>query len=441
MTRTGGRPGGAPGLDDLLRELAPQVLAAMLRRGGSFDTVEDAVQDALLAAASQWPAAGVPGNPVGWLVTVASRRWTDAWRQDVARRRREESVAVLEPEEPVVAGSADDTLTLLLLCCHPALPPDAQVALTLRAVAGLSTVEIAGALLVPPTTVGQRISRAKQRIKASGARFELPSPEQRAERIAAVRDVLYLLFTEGHTASSGASLHRVDLSSEAIRLTRQLHEALPEDGETAGLLALMLLTDARRPARAQPDGSLVALAEQDRSRWDQAAITEGVALVSTALATAPIGAFQLQAAIAAVHDEAASVEDTDWLQILGLYELLSTIDSGPMVALNRVVAVAMVRGPAAGLAELDLLRDAPTLAEHHRTIAVHAHLLERAGDTDAARGAYERAAHRTLNLPERRYLERRAYHLRVRNDEGLSSSAGSTQRPAGEPRDVSPEPY
>ena len=419
MTSSGGRLGGAPELGDLLRGLASQVLAAMLRRGGSFDTVEDAVQDALLAAASQWPATGVPGNPAGWLVTVASRRWTDAWRQDVARRRREETVAALEPDEPVVAGSADDTLTLLLLCCHPALRPDAQVALTLRAVAGLSTVEIAGALLVPPTTVGQRISRAKQRIKASGARFELSPPEERAERITAVRDVLYLLFTEGHTASSGASLHRVDLSSEAIRLTRQLHEALPHDGETAGLLALMLLTDARRPARTRPDGSLVSLAEQDRSRWDRTAITEGVALVSAALATAPIGAFQLQAAIAAVHDEAASVEDTDWLQILGLYELLTTIDPSPMVALNRVVAVAMVRGPAAGLAELDLLRDAPTLAGHHRTIAVHAHLLERAGDTDAARGEYERAARRTLNLPERRYLERRADRLRAGGDKGL----------------------
>jgi RNA polymerase sigma factor (sigma-70 family) len=389
----------------------------MLRRGGSFDTCEDAVQDALFAAACQWSAEGVPANPVGWLVTVASRRWTDAWRQDVARRRREEAVAALEPEEPLVAGSADDTLTLLLLCCHPALPPDSQVPLTLRAVGGLSTAEIADALLVPPTTVGQRISRAKQRIKASGARFELPSPAERAERIAAVRDVLYLLFNEGHTASHGAALQRVDLSNEAIRLTRQLHEALPEDGETAGLLALMLLTDARRPARTRPDGSLVSLAEQDRGRWDRAAITEGVALISTALATAPIGAFQLQAAIAAVHDQAASVEDTDWPEILGLYELLSTIDASPMVALNRVVALAMVRGPAAGLSELHSLRSTQSLAEHHRTIAVHAHLLERAGHLEAARGEYESAARRTLNLPERRYLEQRAARLRVGGDE------------------------
>jgi predicted RNA polymerase sigma factor len=418
VTTPRGRPGDQE-LSSLLRDLAPRVLAAMLRRGGSFDTCEDAVQDALLAAATQWPAEGLPANPAGWLVTVATRRWTDAWRQDVARRRREEAVAAMEADEPFVAGSADDTLTLLLLCCHPAVPPDSQVPLTLRAVGGLSTVETAGALLVPPTTVGQRISRAKQRIRASGARFELPTPAERTERIAAVRDVLYLLFNEGHTASSGAALHRVHLSGEAIRLTRQLHQALPGDGETAGLLALMLLTDARRPARTRPDGGLVPLAEQDRSRWDRAAITEGAALVSAALATTPIGAFQLQAAIAAVHDEAGTFEDTDWLQILGLYELLSTLDASPMVALNRVVALAMVRGPAAGLTALDSLRATSALGEHHRTIAVHAHLLERAGDRDAARAEYERAALRTLNLPERRYLEQRAGRLRAGGDPGL----------------------
>jgi RNA polymerase sigma factor (sigma-70 family) len=417
VTGAHGRPGD-PDLDDLLRRLAPQVLAALLRRGSSFDTGEDAVQDALLAAARQWPVEGVPANPAGWLVTVASRRWTDALRQDIARRRREEAVAALEPDEPVVLGSADDTLSLLLLCCHPALAPDAQVPLTLRAVGGLSTGQIAGALLVPPATVGQRISRAKQRIKASGARFELPSPDEGAQRIAAVRDVLYLMFTEGHTASSGAALHRVDLSSEAIRLTRQLHDALPEDGETAGLLALMLLTDARRPARTRPDGSLVALAEQDRNRWDQASIIEGVGLIRAALATAPIGAFQLQAAIAAVHDEAASVEDTDWLQILGLYELLGTLDPSPMVYLNRVVALAMVHGPAAGLTELESLRAGSSLADHHRAIAVHAHLLERAGDPEAARAEYRRAALRTLNLPERRYLEQRADRVRPGGDPG-----------------------
>jgi RNA polymerase sigma factor (sigma-70 family) len=411
VTTTGGQPRGAPGLDDLLRELAPRVLASLLRRGGSLDTCEDAVQDALLAAASQWPADGVPDNPVGWLVTVASRRWTDAWRQDVARRRREERVAALDGAEPAVAAAADDSLTLLLLCCHPSLTPDAQVVLTLRAVGGLGTAEIAGALLVPPATVGQRISRAKQRIRAAGARFELPSPEARAERIAAVRDVLYLLFNEGHTASSGASLHRTQLSAEAIRLARQLHAALPGDGETAGLLALMLLTDARRPARTRPDGSLVALADQDRSRWDRTMIAEGTALVTGTLATAPLGPFQLQAAIAAVHDQAPTFEDTDWLEVLELYELLSVLAPGPIVELNRIVALAMVRGPGVALSELAALRAQPAIAGHHRAIAVHAHLLEMDGAVDAARAEYQRAAERTLNLPERRYLEQRAGRL------------------------------
>ena len=369
------------------------------------------MQDALLAAASRWPADGVPDNPVGWLVTVASRRWTDVWRQDVARRRREERVAALEASGPAVVAGGDDTLTLLLLCCHPSLTPDAQVVLTLRAVGGLGTAEIACALLVAPATVGQRISRAKQRIRAAGARFEPPSPDALDKRIAAVRDVLYLLFNEGHTASSGASLHRVQLSTEAIRLTRQLHSALPGDGETAGLLALLLLTDARRPARTRPDGSLVALAEQDRSQWDRTLIAEGTALVTGALATAPLGPFQLQAAIAAVHDQAPTFEDTDWLEVLGLYELLTVVAPGPVVELNRIVALAMVRGPAVGLAELATLRARSSIAEHHRAIAVHAHLLEMDGALDAARAEYQRAAQRTLNLPERRYLEQRAGRL------------------------------
>jgi RNA polymerase sigma factor (sigma-70 family) len=412
VSTTGGQPRGAPGLDELLRDLAPRVLAALLRRGGPFDTCEDAVQEALVAAAAQWPADGVPANPVGWLVTVAARRWTDAWRQDAARRRREEWVAARDPAEPGVARPADDSLTLLLLCCHPSLTPEAQVVLTLRAVGGLSTAEIAGALLVPPATVGQRISRAKQRIRADGARFELPSPAARGERVAAVRDVLYLLFTEGHTASSGASLHRVQLSAEAIRLTRQLHAALPEDGETAGLLALLLLTDARRAARTRPDGSLIALAEQDRSRWDRASIAEGTVLLTSALATAPLGPFQLQAAIAAAHDEAPTFEDTDWREVLGLYELLTVLAPGPLVELNRIVALAMVSGPAAALPELAALRaHQPALAEHHRALAVHAHLLELSGAVDAARAEYRRAARRTLNLPERRYLEQRAARL------------------------------
>ncbi|HEX2159408.1 MAG TPA: DUF6596 domain-containing protein, partial [Actinomycetes bacterium] len=323
-------------IDDLLRELAPQVLSSLVRRYGDFDTCEDAVQEALLAAALQWPAEGVPANPKGWLTTVAARRWIERWRQEAARRRREQTAAALVPPDPGPVPVTDDTLTLLLLCCHPSLTQASQVALTLRAVGGLTTAEIARAFLVPEATVAQRISRAKQRIKASGAEFRMPSEAERPERIAAVLRVLYLIFNEGYTASSGPALHRAELTSQAIRLTRQLQQRLPEDGEVAGLLALMLLTDARRPARSRPDGTLVPLAEQDRGRWDTQAIAEGVALLTRTLASAPIGPYQLQAAIAAVHDEAARVEDTDWDQILGLYELLRRLAPGPMIELNRV---------------------------------------------------------------------------------------------------------
>jgi RNA polymerase sigma factor (sigma-70 family) len=399
-------------IDDLLRELAPQVLSSLVRRYGDFDTCEDAVQEALLAAALQWPAEGVPANPKGWLTTVAARRWIERWRQEAARRRREQTAAALAPPDPGPVPVTDDTLTLLLLCCHPSLTLASQVALTLRAVGGLTTAEIARAFLVPEATVAQRISRAKQRIKATGAEFRMPSEAERPERIAAVLRVLYLIFNEGYTASSGPALHRVELTSQAIRLTRQLQQRLPEDGEVAGLLALMLLTDARRPARTRPDGTLVPLAEQDRGRWDTQAIAEGVALLTRTLASAPIGPYQLQAAIAAVHDEAARVEDTDWDQILGLYELLRRLAPGPMVELNRVVAVAMVDGPQAGLRELAAAESDPALAGHHRLGAVRAHLLELAGDQEAARAAYQLAARRTLSLPERRYLESRAARLR-----------------------------
>jgi len=396
-------------IEALLRELAPQVLAALLRRYGGFDACEDAVQEALLSAAQQWPVDGVPDNPIGWLVRVAFRRRTELWRSDTARRRREEAVAAQSPPEPESEVEVDDTLTLLLLCCHPSLTLASQVALTLRAVGGLDTAEIARAFLVPESTIGQRISRAKQRIKESGAGFQMPPPDELPGRVVAVLHVLYLIFNEGYTASSGTALHRVDLTGEAIRLMRQLHERLPDDGEVAGLLALMLLTDARRPARTRPDGSLVPLAEQERERWDTAAIAEGVALVSHALASAPIGPYQLQAAIAAVHDEAARAEDTDWRQILGLYELLHGIAPGPMVTLNRIVAVAMVRGPQAGLRELVGVE--AELAGHHRIDAVRAHLLEMAGDQDAARENYRAAARRTLSIPEKRYLESRAARL------------------------------
>ena len=399
------------GVEGLLRELAPRVLGVLVRRYGGFEVCEDAVQEALLAAAVQWPADGVPANPTGWLVTVASRRRAELWRNEAARRRRERTAAAIQPPDPEPAAAADDTLTLLLLCCHPSLTPVSQVALTLRAVGGLTTAEIARALLVPEATVGQRISRAKQRIKASGAEFRMPPPEERSERIAAVLHVLYLIFNEGYTASSGTALHRVELSSEAIRLARQLRERLPDDGEVAGLLALMLLSDARRPARTRPDGTLVPLAEQDRGRWDAAAIAEGTTLVTKTLATAPIGPYQLQAAIAAVHDEAARAEDTDWPQILGLYELLQRLAPGPMVTLNRIVAVAMVHGARAGLEQLDDAEADPALAGHHRLHAVRAHLLDLAGDRQAARAHYRLAARRTLSIPERRYLESRAAAL------------------------------
>ncbi|WP_433518624.1 RNA polymerase sigma factor [Nonomuraea sp. CA-143628] len=398
-------------LDGLLRELAPQVLGAVVRRYGDFDLCEDAVQEALLAAAVQWPDEGVPANPKGWLITVAARRRIELWRSESARRRREESAAALAPPEPDPSPAVDDTLTLLLLCCHPALTTVSQVALTLRAVGGLTTAEIARALLVPEPTVAQRISRAKQRIKSSGAEFTLPPEDEQAERLVAVLHVLYLIFNEGYTASSGGRLHRVELSGEAIRLTRQLHERLPGDGEVAALLALMLLTDARRPARTRPDGGLVPLAEQDRGKWDAEAIAEGVQLITKTLAAAPIGPYQVQAAIAAVHDEAPRAEDTDWRQILALYDLLDGIAPGPMVTLNRIVAVAMVHGPLAGLEGLAKAETDPALAGHHRLPAVRAHLLDLAGDREAARTQYELAARRTLNLPEQRYLESRAARL------------------------------
>ena len=410
---------GAGEVDGLLRELAPQVLGVLVRRYGQFDLCEDAVQEALLAAAVQWPADGVPERPRGWLVTVASRRMTDQVRGESARRRREEAVATASPADEWVApgadadlpAAADDTLTLLFLCCHPALSPPSQVALTLRAVGGLTTAQVARAFLVPEATMAQRISRAKQTIKAAGARFAMPPPAERQERLRVVLQVLYLVFNEGYTASSGPDLQRAHLTTEAIRLARELHRLLPGDGEVAGLLALLLLTDARRPARSRPDGSLVPLAEQDRSRWDADAIAEGVALISSALARAPVGPYQLQAAIAAVHDEAARADDTDWRQILVLYELLAQVAPSPVVTLNHAVALAMVRGPEAGLELLATLDGDGRMAGNHRLEAVRAHLLELAGDTAAARERYRAAARHTTSLPEQRYLEGRAARL------------------------------
>ena len=397
-------------IEGLLRTLAPAVLGPLVRRYGGFDTCEDAVQEALLAAARQWPAEGVPENPRGWLATVAARRRIELLRADTARARREQAAAALEPPDPAPAPGADDTLTLLMLCCHPALSRPSQVALTLRAVGGLRTAEIARAFLVPESTIGQRISRAKARIKAEGARFRDPPPEDRPQRLAAVLEVLYLIFNEGYTASEGDALHRVELTAEAIRLTRQLHDEVPWDdpqtGEVAGLLALMLLTDARRPARQDEEGRLVPLAEQDRARWDAAAIAEGTALLAATLVAYPIGRYQAQAAIAAVHAEARRAEDTDWPQILALYGVLSALAPGPVVTLNEIVAIAMVDGPQEALARLAAAE--PALAGYHRVDAVRAHLLEQAGDRDAARACYRRAAELTLSVPERQYLLARA---------------------------------
>ena len=405
-------------VEGLLRQLAPQVLGAVVRRYGHFDTAEDATQEALLAAAMQWPKDGVPDNPKGWLITVASRRLTDLLRSEQARQRREGTVASralpeqwLAPAADRPASDADDTLVLLFMCCHPVLSPASQIALTLRAVGGLTTAEIARAFLVPEATMTRRISRAKQRIKDSGIPFAMPPGGERGDRLAAVLHVLYLVFNEGYASTSGPDLHRKELSAEAIRLARLVHRLLPDDGEVAGLLALMLLTDARRPARTGPDGELVPLAEQDRTRWDAAAIAEGVALISSTLARAPLGPYQLQAAIAAVHDEAAQAADTDWRQILVLYELLAQLAPGPVVTLNHAVALAMVRGPQAGLELLATLDGDSRMAGNHRLDAVRAHLLELAGDTAAARQHYRAAAHRTTSLPEQRYLEGRAARL------------------------------
>jgi RNA polymerase sigma factor (sigma-70 family) len=398
-------------VEDLLRQLAPRVLGALVRRYGRFDACEDAVQEALIAAAVQWPKEGVPDSPHGWLTTVAARRLTDQWRSDSARRTREEAAATLEPPGTVRTAEHDDTLTLLFLCCHPALSPPSQVALTLRAVGGLTTAEIASAFLVPEATMAQRISRAKQSIKTSGGQFAMPPAAERAERLRVVLHVLYLIFNEGYAATSGPDLQRAELAVEAIRLTREVRRLLPDDGEVAGLLALMLLTDARRPARTRPDGALVPLADQDRARWNAEAIAEGVALITATLPRAQVGPYQLQAAIAAVHAEAATADDTDWAQILALYELLERVGPNPMVTLNRAVAVAMVDGPEAGLDVLAALDDDERMARHHRLDAVRAHLLEMAGDHAAARDMYRSAARGTTSLPEQRYLEKRAARL------------------------------
>jgi RNA polymerase sigma factor (sigma-70 family) len=407
--------------EHLLRELAPRVLGAVVRRYGDFGEAEDAVQEALTAAAFQWPRTGVPDDPRAWLIQVASRKLTDQVRSESARRKREtrlvrdalreESVVPPADEAP---DEGDDTLVLLFMCCHPALTRPSAIALTLRAVGGLTTAEIASAFLVPEATMAQRISRAKQSIKTSGIGFALPPAEARAASLEAVLHVLYLVFNEGYAPSSGPAAHRVDLSNEAIRLARAVHGLLPQDGEVTGLLALMLLSDARRPARSGPHGEIVPLDEQDRSLWTRPAIDEGLALVTGAMRRGPAGSYLLQAAIAAVHDEAARAEDTDWAQIVALYDVLGRMSDNPMVALNRAVAVAMARGPAEGLALLESLDRDPRIAGHYRLDAVRGHLLERAGRIDAALACFEAAAAKTASVPERDYLLLKAGRLRLR---------------------------
>ena len=405
--------------EHLLRELAPQVLGSVVRRFRDFSSAEDAVQEAMIAAFRQWPQEGVPENPRGWLIQVASRRMTDQARSEIARRERETAVfREVEIAAPAVEVESDmdpdDTLILLFMCCHPALTSSSAIALTLRAVGGLTTAEIANAFLVPEATMAQRISRAKQNIKTSGVPFRLPAAVERAQRLPAVLHVLYLIFNEGYVSSVGPHLQRLDLAREAIRLTRCAKAVLPDDAEVAGLLALMLLTDARRAARTGPDEELISLDKQDRSLWDRAEIYEGTELLTAALAKGSVGLYQLQAAVAAVHDEAARAEDTDWPQILALYELLKRVSPSPMVTLNHAIATAMVHGPSKGLELLKVLDSDGRLAEHHRLDAVRAHLFEMLGDRESAVKHYRTAASRTTSIPERNYLMAQAARLEER---------------------------
>jgi len=397
-------------IEGLLRDLAPRVLGAVVRRYGNFADAEDAVQEALLAASRQWPTEGTPDHPIGWLIQVASRRMADQIRSEGSRKRREELAVALEAHDPEPAPDHDDTLALMFMCCHPALTPASAIALTLRAIGGLTTAEIARSFIVPEATMAQRISRAKQAIKASEVPLAMPSGAEAAERLRSVLHVLYLIFNEGYLTTAGTELARADLSTEAIRLARIVHLALPDDPEVTGLLALMLLTEARRPARTGPRGELIPLSDQDRMLWNADLIAEGDALIAGAWSKGSVGPYQVQAAIAAIHDQARRPEDTDWREIYALYAVLERMSANPMVSLNRAIAAAMVDGPAAGLARLDPLES--QIPGHHRVHAVRAHLLEMAGDLDGAIAEYEIAAERTTSLPEQQYLVTKAARLR-----------------------------
>ncbi len=396
-------------VEGLLREAAPQALVALLRRGALLADAEDAVQEALVAAAHRWPRDGEPDNPTGWLVRVAGRRLTDQLRSDAARREREVRLAGEPGRGPITASANDDVLELMFLCCHPALTPGAAIPLTLRAVAGLSTAEIAAAFLVPEATMTKRITRAKQRIADAGGHFQMPEGPELATALRWVLHVLYLLFNEGYASSTSKDHVRAELSNEAIRLTRIVHEQLPADPDAAGLLALMLLTDARRPARFGTDGALIPLDEQDRARWDRHQIDEGTDILDRSFESGRAGTYQLQAAIAVLHDGAPSTRATDWVQILGLYTILDRIAPSPVVTLNRAIAVAMVHGPLAGLDELADLDEA--LGGSYRLDAVRGHLQEMAGDHEAAIAHYSAAARRTASVAERNHLTLRAARL------------------------------
>jgi RNA polymerase sigma factor (sigma-70 family) len=404
--------------EHLLRDLAPQVLGAVVRRFRDFAASEDAVQEALIAAAQQWPRDGLPDNPRGWLIQVALRRMTDHVRSEIARRNRENEAMDDTPlvVAPVIYGEPDfdpeDTLVLLFMCCHPALSPTSAIALTLRAVGGLTTAEIAAAFLVPESTMAQRIGRAKQSIRSSQVPFSLPDAQEREQRLSAVLHVLYLIFNEGYAASAGTQLQRTDLSNEAIRLARAVHALLPHESEVAGLLALMLLTDARRPARSGPAGELIPLDEQDRTLWSRVMIEEGVRLATAAFARGAIGEYQLQAAIAAVHDQARSVADTDWPQIVELYAALQQLTDNPVVKLNHAIAVAMVDGPHRGLELVSVLDADARLRGHYRLDAVRGHLHEKLGNRERAIEHYFAAAEATTSTPERNYLNMKAMRLR-----------------------------
>jgi RNA polymerase sigma factor (sigma-70 family) len=421
------------GIEHLLRELAPQVLGVVARRFRDFSSAEDAVQEAMLAAFRQWPAEGIPENPRGWLIRVASRRMTDTVRSEMARRQREtamttEEEPTIEPAEIEPDMDPEDTLVLLFMCCHPALSTSSAIALTLRAVGGLTTAEIANAFMVPEATMAQRISRAKQNIKASKVAFRLPTPQERGERLPAVLHVLYLIFSEGYASSIGMQLQRLDLAREAIRLTRSARALLPEDAEVAGLLALMLLTNARRAARTGPHEELIPLDKQDRRLWDRAEVTEGTGLLALALAKGAVGLYQLQAAVAAVHDEAARPEDTDWPQILALYELLQRVAPSPMVTLNHTIAVAMVHGPQRGLDRLRALDSDERLVGHYRLDAVRGHLFEKLGDLERAIQHYRAAAAKTASVPEQNYLMTQAARLEEARKQSTNSSLDPESR-------------